>query len=434
MSLLMDALKRAEEAKRQGAQQQGTSGDSGLSLEARPGDQSPLPDLSSHIDAVDADLEAEASQRQTPQRSAPTADMATPPPAVVSRERESARQAFAPKTNVPVEPGKSRVFLLIGIGSLAGLAVTGYFWYQYMAVTESASRLVPSGRLAMAPAPARPIAVAPPAAAPAAPPTSPVAEVTSTAAAQAPLAVPAAEAPVVSRRAAVPVASRGVPSVRAAETRRSPPSSGGARTAAQQIAVTFGTSQLDAALSMGYSALNRGDLDAATIAYQEALRVEPRQLDALLGLSAIAAHKGEVDRAAQGYFRVLEIDPRNPSAHVGLIGLGASGDVNQRESHLRSLLSQQAVGGYEAGMLQFGLGNLYASQRRWSDAQQAFFSAHASDAGNPDYLYNLAVSLDHLQQRALALRHYQAALNAAESRPGTFDRRDLDARIAELSR
>ncbi|HEY5763664.1 MAG TPA: tetratricopeptide repeat protein [Rhodocyclaceae bacterium] len=286
----------------------------------------------------------------------------------------------------------------------------------------------------MAPAPARPIAVAPPATIQAVQP--PAAETASSPSVQAQATEAIQAAPAVRRPAPAPVASAELRAVKAAnvEARRPRPSSGGASTGAQQIAVTFGTSQLDAALSMGYSALNRGDLDAATIAYQEALRIEPRQLDALLGLSAIAAHKGEVDRAAAGYFRVLEIDPRNPSAHVGLLGLGATGDVNPRESRLRSLLSQQPVGGYEAGMLQFGLGNLYASQRRWSDAQQAFFSAHASDAGNPDYLYNLAISLDHLQQHSLALRHYQAARSAAESRPGTFDRRDLDARIAELSR
>ena len=54
MSLLMDALKRAEENKRQNA-----PGDTGsLSLEARTDDASPLPDLSSHIAAVDADLQA----------------------------------------------------------------------------------------------------------------------------------------------------------------------------------------------------------------------------------------------------------------------------------------------------------------------------------------------------------------------------------------
>jgi tetratricopeptide (TPR) repeat protein len=40
--------------------------------------------------------------------------------------------------------------------------------------------------------------------------------------------------------------------------------------------------------------------------------------------------------------------------------------------------------------LNFALGNLYAQQGRWNDAQQAYFRAFAGDGDNPDYQFNLA--------------------------------------------
>jgi tetratricopeptide (TPR) repeat protein len=423
----MDALKRAEEAKRQGTQQQG-AGDGGLSLEPRPGEPSPLPELSSHIESVDADLQAEAASHIPAARSSSQTAPAEPA-AALSRERESARQVFAAKQPMSApESRKGNIFAILGIGTLAGLAVAGYFWYQYEQVAAGSS-LAWSGPIPTSP-PTRPSPPTPITPAPVVSQTPVTASVVPPDSREAAAAEPVAVARSTSVIAPV---TRARPADQSAPRKSSTNQSPGT-TPAQQIAVTFGTSPLDTALAMGYSAMNRGDLDAAAIAYQEVLRSNPRQVDALLGLSAIAANRGETDRAAAGYFRVLDIDPRNPSAHVGLLGLGAAGDVNQRESRLRSLLSQQAVGSYEAGMLQFGLGNLYASQRRWSDAQQSFFSAHASDSGNPDYLYNLAVSLDHLQQRSLALRHYEAARTAAESRAASFSPRDLALRIAELSR
>ena len=73
MSLLMDALKRAEQAKRQQAADSGanlasTSGS--LQLEPVETDHadariSPLPDLKSHLDSVEADLKATAAEPPT---------------------------------------------------------------------------------------------------------------------------------------------------------------------------------------------------------------------------------------------------------------------------------------------------------------------------------------------------------------------------------
>jgi uncharacterized protein HemY len=73
--------------------------------------------------------------------------------------------------------------------------------------------------------------------------------------------------------------------------------------------------------------------------------------------------------------------------------------------------------------LNFALGNLYAQQGRWNDAQQAYFRAYAGDGDNPDYpLFNLAVSLEQLRQPKLALQYYQGR-SLRPPAPAAFDKR-----------
>ena len=80
------------------------------------------------------------------------------------------------------------------------------------------------------------------------------------------------------------------------------------------------------------------------------------------------------------------------------------------------------------------LGNHYAVQARWSDAQAAYFKAYSADAGEPDYAYNLAVSLDQLHQPKLALEYYRRALALAANRAVGFNSAQVEARIRELTR
>ena len=81
----------------------------------------------------------------------------------------------------------------------------------------------------------------------------------------------------------------------------------------------------------------------------------------------------------------------------------------------------------------FALGNLYAQQGRWSDAQQVYFRAVGAAPDNPDYVYNLAIGLDRLNQGKLALGYYQRALALAQDKAVGFDRNALRKRMHELS-
>lgn len=429
----MDALKRAEENKRQSS-----PGDTGsLTLEPRTDDASPLPDLSSHIAAVDADLQAEASVNAAGMTAA-KASAARAATEAAARDRSAARQAFAAKLNEDDgSQQRKRIYVLIGVGVLAGSALAAYFGYQYYEISGGSSSLLARNGKSPPMLPpqqtARPITPAP--VAPPAATTAPAVEQLAAAVRQGEAGDDSVSGSAASGAAVAPVKPASEPAPIAAATKRAPAAVRARDEAGESpIRVVSRVSPLEEKLTRAYAALQRGDFASAAGAYDEALREDPRQTDALLGMAAISVRQGNADGAAANYLRVLELDPRNPAAHVGLIGLGAAGDAGQRESRLRSMLTAQSPGSSEAGMLQFGLGNLFAAQRRWSEAQQAFFAAHGSDTGNPDYLYNLAISLDQLHQPTLALRHYEAARAAAAKRPASFDLRPVELRISELGR
>ena len=73
-------------------------------------------------------------------------------------------------------------------------------------------------------------------------------------------------------------------------------------------------------------------------------------------------------------------------------------------------------------------------QGRWAEAQQAYFKAFATDPDNPDFAFNLAVSIDQLRQPKLALEYYRRALVLAEKRNADFDLDSARTRVQQLSR
>jgi uncharacterized protein HemY len=99
------------------------------------------------------------------------------------------------------------------------------------------------------------------------------------------------------------------------------------------------------------------------------------------------------------------------------------------EVELKTLLAKDA----NSAALNFALGNLYASENRWTEAQQVFFEAYRLDSNNADFMFNLAISLDHLNQSRLALEYYQKALTQAIQVGGAqFDRATAQRRMSEL--
>ncbi len=189
------------------------------------------------------------------------------------------------------------------------------------------------------------------------------------------------------------------------------------------------TRNRNADLAAAYRAYRAGDYVAARRAYEAVLRVQPEQRDALLGLAAIESRIGRIERAHRIYAQVLRRNPRDPVASAALFNLHnlAGGDV--AESQLKLLLDQYR----ESPGLHFSLGNFYARRSRWPEAQQAYFSAFSADKDNPEFAYNLAVSLDQLGKTNAALPYYQKALILSTGRASSLSQGEVRARIRALA-
>lgn len=179
----------------------------------------------------------------------------------------------------------------------------------------------------------------------------------------------------------------------------------------------------------GYQAFLAGDDAAAKRWYRQAVQSDPRNIDALLGLGAVAAREDNADQAGTYFMQVLELEPRNATAQAGMINLTGQSDPQTSETRLKSMLAQQP----EAAFLHAALGNLYAEQNQWPSAQQAYFQAYRYDADNPEYAFNLAVSLDQMGKAAPAAQHYERALELmARQGAAGLDRNQIESRIAQL--
>ena len=445
MSLLFDALKKAELAKQAAKQQPAT--------DKPPFTRDQLPDITQPMEIHSEDLRLAESIPAARRAGNPPLELAPeepplpapPPPHPApatraapletshlppddSEQRRQAQRLF--ETNkLDVNPRKP-FYLTVGALGLFALSTVGYFWYELQ--PKNTYKLPPPSAQPAAPS----IAVAP--AAPAAESGTPAAAtLTLTPLVGARPEVPARgdsalRAAPTSTPAAVPAAPRGP-----AFARQSAPVSGAA-TAPQpgparpgsDITITPARVQPDPVLEGAYQAYIGGDLAKARNDYQQVWRNNPDNRDALLGLAAVETQAGRYN-AAEGYYtRLLDLDPRDAHAQAGLIGLRGQVDPLSAESHLKNLITAQP----EASFLHFTLGNQFAAQERWAEAQQAYFRAYTSDPEHADFAYNLAISLDRMHQTKPALGYYRRALALAESRPGSFDKAQVSKRVLQLER
>jgi tetratricopeptide (TPR) repeat protein len=370
MSLLMDALKKAELAKRQGIGDSagtGNEGDDvpGLALEplsdntfiqpesGEPtGRVEPTLSLATHLEELDAQFleEAAAAARQVPPPSIATERLETspspppppPPPAInddpiprpaavidapVRRNapdsdadaqvKAAAQNLFAAKQP---EKQESRKGFAIAIGLLTVLSVAGiggYFWWQ----------LQPKGAMIAKPALPPPPATQPPAPAPTMAAVSPAPTPAAASAAMSAASPPAGQSgtagtikpPMPAKAAADDLDDDDLAtaSSRAARSRRT-----AARIEPEDdspIRVTREPLRVDPAINRGFEAFNRGELTMAQLEYERARKTDPRNPDILHGLAAIALRQGRYDQAEAYYRQVLESDPQDSVALAALL-------------------------------------------------------------------------------------------------------------------
>ncbi len=196
------------------------------------------------------------------------------------------------------------------------------------------------------------------------------------------------------------------------------------------VSTNNGQPRVSPSLTAAYAALTAGDYTKAIQTYSQFIETSPANIDAYLGLATAAARLGDNDLAKRAYRRALELDPRNIMAASGMLALATPDEVASASAPLEAALQNMVAKQPLAANTHYALGNFYASERRWSEAQQAYFEASRLEPTNPDYAYNLAVSLDHLGQAKLAIDHYRRALAAPAK--SQFDRASVERRISEL--
>jgi len=441
LSLLLDALKRAEQEKL-----------------ARQGPAGPERSAEAPLSRSTAAFELEAIESARPSMLMPASGPAfsSPPPAAApaaasapapapagtaAGDRANAQAIFAAKVPRTAASAPSKAPLFVGAAVIVMLVVAGaaYVWLQLNAI--NAPRQVPPAR-PPAPPPVTsssvirnvtPLTSTPTVAEAPAPLMPPAAPVPPPASGVAPGSAPyprgrSESGPSGATRPSGPAAFHDADSAVAGLLQQNAQRSTGADPL--RLAKSAGQPRVASEVNAGYDWLLRGELQAARRSYMAALAADPNSIDALLGLATVDARSGERPAAARSYRRVLDADPRNTAA---LAGLAAVSDYARPEALESSL--QADIQRYPASAaLRVALGNLYASQARWTEAQNVFFEAHRLEPDNADVLFNLAVALDHLKQSRLAAEYYGKALVQANNRPVQFDIRAAERRVADLKR
>ena len=448
MSLLMDALRKAEQQKQESAvpeqspRQEGVlaleplsappeSGSESNSAQPAPADETVkagsirLPELPPRLEDLDAQFVTPAGRSPQAARPAATARKTAPAAAPDGNKsnsdaaRETARALFAAKHPAPKD---NRNFAIaVGLLTLiATVGIGGYFWWQL----QPKGGIAVSGGGGLPPLPA-PAAQTPPAAAPAdplSPGLSPARGERGSVASLSPRGRGIEGEGAEFHAAAVPPA----PTFTAPVAAKPAP-------AQNPISVTAAPQKTNPLLEQAFAAFNRGEINLAQAAWQRTLEADPKNSDALYGLAAVALRQQQPNQAADFYLRALEANPKDALALSGLANLKGHGDPQQTENRLKNLLGEQP----DSPFLNFALGNLYARNALWNDAQQAYFKAHVADPANPDYLFNLAVSLDQLRQGRLAIQYYNQALAAAARnihQPAGFDPAQVAVRLQALQK
>lgn len=476
MSLLLEALKKAELAKQSslGSAQADEPDMGGLRFEEPVGTTVPTEPNEDFLPPVQ-EHEAAQALRSTPEpapsaprqpRPAPSTDPDVATAQTPDPERAAAKQLFDVK-EVDYNP-KRPFYITLSVLGLCAIGYGGFLWWQLQprttvntAAIQNAPKSAPVTRTALPPPPAEgepsPESARNTAVSEASP--APVSSQTQEAPQGKPAAIPAGPAVVqpgssttVKPGPAAPTASAPTPSTflrqgqtvtakpsattpAAATPTASGPNSAPPRPLAPRaprlpIKVNPPALQINDVLESAYAAFQRGELERSRTEYQLVLGREPTSRDALLGLAAIDMRTRDYATAELRYLKILELDPRDSHAYAALISLQGNVDPVQSESRIKNLIAAQP----EATHLYFTLGNQYAAQARWSDAQSAYFKAFNAEPDNADFAFNLAVSLDHLRQPRLAGEYYRKAVNLAGSRPVGFDRQRAESRARELER
>jgi tetratricopeptide (TPR) repeat protein len=180
-------------------------------------------------------------------------------------------------------------------------------------------------------------------------------------------------------------------------------------------------------LKDAFEAYQRGDNNAALEKYNRVLTDDPQNRNALLARAAINVQSDNNVKAIKDYQTLLIANPKDSFAMSSLISV-ASISPSKSESQLKQMMRDEPLSPH----LNFVLANIYSTQNRWQEAQNHYFKALENNPDDPNYAYNLAVSLEHIAKPKVAIVYYQLALANFNNGRATFNKAIVDKRVEIL--
>jgi tetratricopeptide (TPR) repeat protein len=187
--------------------------------------------------------------------------------------------------------------------------------------------------------------------------------------------------------------------------------------------------QKDLWLREAYNAYKSGNYNLAMTRYNQVLEVDPGNRNALLARAAINVQNGNSNAAIKDYQTLLLRNPKDSLAMTSLIAV-ANYSPQDTETQLKLMIRDEPDSPY----LNFALANAYGAQNRWQEAQGHYFKALENNPGDPNYAYNLAVSLEHIAQPLAAVSYYQRALDNINNGLAIFNREVVSQRMETLAK
>ncbi|TNF88078.1 MAG: hypothetical protein EP300_09060 [Gammaproteobacteria bacterium] len=182
-------------------------------------------------------------------------------------------------------------------------------------------------------------------------------------------------------------------------------------------------------LREAYAAYQAGNDELALELYNKVLEVDPANRNALLARAAIHVQNNNSNDAIRDYQKLLLANPKDALAMASLITV-ANYSPLETETQLKLMIRDNPASPY----LNFALANAYGAQGRWREAQGYYYLALQNNPDDPNYAYNLAVSLEHIAKPRAAIAYYQRALANLDKGLATFSRDVVQQRLEILGK
>jgi len=198
--------------------------------------------------------------------------------------------------------------------------------------------------------------------------------------------------------------------------------------AVEADSVDIRSTDLPDLVQQAFQAYSAGDLNLAGALYNRALELDPYNRDANLGVAAVAIGTQNYRVANRRYRHLLSLNPEDALAFSALLNLVATTRDSLAEHELKQHVAQYK----NNAALHAALGNYFSQFARWDEASYAYGTAVGIAPETPDYLYNLAVTLDNLGDVNAARDTYQRAVSLSQTGSYTFDLNEVHARLSDL--